>query len=293
MNDNLLLELISKLSSEALAYFFPGYKKEEEYDIDLDIPSPSCMMEADEDTAERCMFSIGSLPEESISDKCFSDEDWDNESPAPLLSKQIFYKEERVSKSETKEIGIVHKSKRMLRGIVGEPDIKDQALDPKTQALLDEIKALQKKYGVTIEEFEAVLSYTVKLSRLRITHHKDIILEDFDRREVKMDTLTKAVFLLYLRHPEGIRYKDLCDHSRELEDIYMSISGRSNMTAMRKSLRDLTDSIMSNSINEKVSKARKAFRDAVDDRVARFYYIDGKQGEAKSIALDRSLVIWE
>ena len=62
---------------------------------------------------------------------------------------------------------------------------------------------------------------------------------------------------------------------------------------MRKSISDLTDSVTSNSINEKVSKTKKAFRDVVDERIAKFYYIDGKQGAVKSIALDRSLVIWE
>ena len=166
-------------------------------------------------------------------------------------------------------------------------------LDPKTKALLDEIEAIKVKYGITIEELEAVLSYRVKLSHLRITHHKEIILDDFDHREVKMDALTKSIFLLYLKHPEGIRYKELCDHRSELEEIYLSISGRSDMDSIRKSIDDLTDPITSNSINEKVSRAKKAFRDVVDVRIARFYYIDGRQGAAKRIALDRSLVIWE
>ena len=166
-------------------------------------------------------------------------------------------------------------------------------LDPKTKALLDEIEAIKVKYGITIEELEAVLSYRVKLSHLRITRHKEIILDDFDHREVKMDALTKSIFLLYLKHPEGIRYKELCDHRSELEEIYLSISGRSDMDSIRKSIDDLTDPITSNSINEKVSRAKKAFREVVDVRIARFYYIDGRQGAAKRIALDRSLVIWE
>ena len=55
---------------------------------------------------------------------------------------------------------------------------------------------------------------------------------------------------------------------------------------------DLCDPL-NNSINEKVSKVKKAFRDAVNDRVARFYYIDGEKGTAKRIALDRDYVIWE
>ena len=137
-----------------------------------------------------------------------------------------------------------------------------------------------------------MLSYKVKLSRLRITRRKEIILDDFDLREVRMDTLTKAVYLLFLKHPEGIRFKELSDHSAELEKIYKSVTGRTDMDAIRRSIGSLVDPL-DNSINEKVSKAKKAFRNVVDDRIARFYYIDGKQGAAKGIALDRSLVVWE
>lgn len=176
---------------------------------------------------------------------------------------------------------------------IPEPPVLEMVLEPRTLALLDEIDALQRKYGVTIEELELALSYKIKLSRLRITSRYEIILDDFDHIEVKMGTLAKAVFLLYLKHPEGIRYKNLIDHQLELEQIYTSISDRSNLEAMQKSISDLTDPITSNSINEKVSKVKKAFLDAMDDRVARFYYIDGKPGEAKKIALQRSLVIWE
>lgn len=176
---------------------------------------------------------------------------------------------------------------------IPEPPVPEMVLEPRTLALLDEIDALQRKYGVTIEELELALSYKIKLSRLRITSRYEIILDDFDHTEVKMGTLAKAVFLLYLKHPEGIRYKDLIDHQLELEQIYTSISDRSNLEAMQKSISDLTDPITSNSINEKVSKVKKAFLDTMDDRVARFYYIDGKPGEAKKIALKRSLVIWE
>lgn len=174
-----------------------------------------------------------------------------------------------------------------------EPSTNELDIDPKTKALIEEIEAIQRKYDVTIEELEAALAYRVKLSHLRITRHHTIILDDFDYQEVKMDSLTKTVFLLYLKHPEGISYKNLVDYRAELEDIYMSISGRSDLEGIRKSVDDLTTPLLSNSINEKVSKVKKAFRDLVDDRVARFYYIDGKQGTAKSIALDRSLVIWE
>ena len=78
-----------------------------------------------------------------------------------------------------------------------------------------------------------MIAFRVKLSRLRITEKKAIVLEDFDHKEVKMDTLTKAVFLLYLKHPEGIRYKELSDYQQELEEIYSSITGREDLDSIR------------------------------------------------------------
>lgn len=94
--------------------------------------------------------------------------------------------------------------------------------------------------------------------------------------------------MLYLKHPEGIRYKELSDYQWELEKIYSSITGRDDLDSIRKSVADLCDPL-NNSINEKVSKVKKAFRDAVDDRVARFYYIDGKKERPRGSPLTVTL----
>lgn len=48
-----------------------------------------------------------------------------------------------------------------------------------------------------------------------------------------------------------------------------------------------------NSINEKCARIRGAFVGEFDDYMAKYYYIDGKRGEVKKIALPRDLVIWE
>ena len=173
-----------------------------------------------------------------------------------------------------------------------ERPVADLELDERTKAIMEEFDALMKKYGLSVDEVEILLARRVKLSRLHITEKNEILLVDFDHREVKMDTLTKAVFYLYLRHPEGIRYKELSDHQQELEEIYSSITGREDLGSIRKSVEGLCDPL-NNSINEKVSKVKKAFRDVVNDRVAKFYYIDGEKGTAKRIALDRDYVLWE
>lgn len=172
-------------------------------------------------------------------------------------------------------------------------DEPDSDLDPMVMERISMVERILNKNGITLEDIEEYLKYHIELSRLRITRRYDIILEDFGQKEVKMDPLTKTLFILYLKHPEGIRFKHLQAYRNELEGIYTSLTGRSDMEGIRKSICDLTETVTNNSANEKASKVKRAFRNLVDDRVAKFYYIDGKQGAAKSIALDRSLVIWE
>ena len=305
----MLDNILSALSEDAIRYFFPGYTvtKKDKVAEEADLGISSGNREEDlgrrfrgagleEKTYREIILPVCDRKDDASSQFQFEDEvEEDVDFPTQSQEVSIPSKEsaELIFREQGSADSLLIGSKRALRKTVHEYGTVEPEVDPKTKAIIDEIEALKVKYGITIEELEAVLSYNVKLSHLRITRHKAIILDDFDCQEVKMDTLTKSVFLLFLKHPEGIRYKDLCDHRSELESIYMSISGRSNLESMRKSISDLTDSVTSNSINEKVSKAKKAFRDVVDERIAKFYYIDGKQGAAKSIALDRSLVIWE
>ena len=264
-------KIISLLSADAMKYFFPGYSA----------------MESDFNEIRFRIHDSGKVAHRAEKTHDYLSED---KQASPAKSRERYSHKFKLESSLLFETEEFPDDEFFPAAPAAESECD---LDPKTKALLDEIEAIKVKYGITIEELEAVLSYRVKLSHLRITRHKEIILDDFDHREVKMDALTKSIFLLYLKHPEGIRYKELCDHRSELEEIYLSISGRSDMDSIRKSIDDLTDPITSNSINEKVSRAKKAFREVVDVRIARFYYIDGRQGAAKRIALDRSLVIWE
>lgn len=272
-------KIIRLLSADAMRYFFPGYSAMESisHEIRFRIHDSAKVAHRAEKTHDYLSEDKKVSPSE-------------DKQASPAKSRERYSHKFKLESSLLFETEEFPDDEFFPAAPAAESEFD---LDPKTKALLDEIEAIKVKYGITIEELEAVLSYRVKLSHLRITRHKEIILDDFDHREVKMDALTKSIFLLYLKHPEGIRYKELCDHRSELEEIYLSISGRSDMDSIRKSIDDLTDPITSNSINEKVSRAKKAFREVVDVRIARFYYIDGRQGAAKRIALDRSLVIWE
>lgn len=135
------------------------------------------------------------------------------------------------------------------------------------------------------------LKNQVKYSRLTITKEMAVMLTDYNK-EVKMEPLTKAVYLLFLKHPEGIAFKYLPDYRNELAEIYSMIKplGLNDRTA--KSIEDVTNPLQ-NSINEKCSRIKAAFQSVVDTSLVDQYYITGKGGEIKRITLPRKLVVWE
>ena len=131
-----------------------------------------------------------------------------------------------------------------------------------------------------------------RLSRLVITKDYRLLLPDYNDMEIKMEPLVKAVYLLFLAHPEGILFKHLPDYREELTEIYVKLKPYGLSERVVQSIEDVTNPML-NSINEKCARIRGAFVGQFDDHMARHYYIDGPRGEAKKISLPRDLVVWE
>lgn len=140
--------------------------------------------------------------------------------------------------------------------------------------------------------YENKLKNQVKLSRLTITKDYAIILSDYENKEVKMEPLVKAVYLLFLNHPEGISFKSLPSYRDELTEIYLRLRPNVINNQAIRSIEDVTNPFL-NSINEKCSRIRAAFLAEVEASLADNYYIVGKSGKQKKIPLSRSLVVWE
>ena len=138
---------------------------------------------------------------------------------------------------------------------------------------------------------EEKLKNQIKLSKLTITKDYTLLLSDYNK-EVKLEPIVKAVYLLYLNHPEGIAFKYLPDHRKELADIYQKIKPFGLTDRAIRSIEDVTNPLL-NSINEKCSRVRAAFLPLVDASLLDQYIIIGKSGEAKKIDLPRNLVVWE
>jgi hypothetical protein len=175
-------------------------------------------------------------------------------------------------------------------------DPRDKADRERIDILADEIRQRIKQLQlIGVEDFvikKLILLPEPKLSVLRITKEFCIILPDYNNMEISMSTLSKVVYFFYLRHPEGLRFKELIDYREELLRIYYCLSNRADLDKMSQSIDEIVDSTR-NSINEKCSRIRSAFVSRFNDDLAKNYYITGGCGYAKHISLDRSLVIDE
>ena len=138
---------------------------------------------------------------------------------------------------------------------------------------------------------EEKLKNQVKLSKLTITKDYKVLLSDYNK-ELEMEPLVKAVFILFLKHPEGIAFKYLPDFRKEMAEIYQKIKPFGLTDRAIRSIEDVTNPLL-NSINEKCSRIRSIVMSVVEPSLADQYYIKGKSGEAKKIALPRDLVVWE
>lgn len=127
------------------------------------------------------------------------------------------------------------------------------------------------------------------LSPICIDRHYNIFLTDYGNQEVKMSTLPKALYLLFLRYPEGIRFKELYTYKNELYEIYSRITNRSDLSEIRKSIDNLVD-MSQPDINQKCSRIRQAFRKIMDEHIAKHYYITGGRGKPKKISLPPELI---
>ena len=127
------------------------------------------------------------------------------------------------------------------------------------------------------------------MKKLTITKDYCVLLGD---KEIKMEPIVKAVYLLFLKHPEGLVFKELPDYRKELTGIYAGLKPLGLNDRVIQSIEDVTNPLL-NSINEKCSRIKSVFANELDEPMLSKYIVIGKSGEAKKIALPRDIVVWE
>lgn len=163
---------------------------------------------------------------------------------------------------------------------------------------------LLKALGVPLLEELRIEAAKAKLSRLVITKDYRFILEDYNHREVELQPVHKAVYLLFLAHPEGIEFKRLSDYREELTRYYMATAKLMDKEKIIEGVDHLVNPL-DNAINEKCSRIKKVFLDMMDEYTASYYIISSHTQRhvagssriwyqrLKVITLPRELVIYE
>lgn len=128
----------------------------------------------------------------------------------------------------------------------------------------------------------------MSLSRLVVDTQYRIWLTDYNNLEIVMTPLPKALYLFFLKHPEGVMLHNLVDHKKELLSIYERITNSSSTFEIKKRINDMVD-VRKNSLNEKCSRIKEAFVLKMADYIAENYYITGERRGVKKITLTNNL----
>lgn len=110
------------------------------------------------------------------------------------------------------------------------------------------------------------------LSRLRITRDYRFLLMDRGNQEIDLQPVHKAVYLLFLAHPEGIEFKHLADYREELTTYYMRTARMMDKQRIEEGVAHLVDPF-DNAINEKCSRIKSVINGLMDEYSACYYII--------------------
>lgn len=133
---------------------------------------------------------------------------------------------------------------------------------------------LLRAIGAPLLEELRIEAARAKLSRLQITKDYRFFLVDYDNKEVELQPVHKAVYLLFLAHPEGIEFKRLREYREELTRYYMATAKLLDKEKIVEGVDHLVNPL-DNAINEKCSRIKKVFFDMMDEYVASYYIISG------------------
>lgn len=129
--------------------------------------------------------------------------------------------------------------------------------------------------------------------RMSLEIHKDysIHLPECDNEELKLSPVLKSFYFLYLRHPEGIRYEDLCFFQTELTRIYSKILGHVLSPEESKSIKRYTEE--RKMTDQARSKIKAKLRTKLKKENYEPFIIEGKRGDQMKIVLAKDSIKWD
>lgn len=132
----------------------------------------------------------------------------------------------------------------------------------------------------------------VELSPIVFDAQFNIYLPLYPQISIELQPFIKAIYILFLRHPEGIFQKDFSTYSDELKQIYQNISGRMNYSIVNRLIRKISNPT-DNTLNKCISSIRKEFLSKLRIDIAVHYIPSRGNYRVRKIPIDRKLVKFE
>ena len=127
---------------------------------------------------------------------------------------------------------------------------------------------------------------------LYIDRHYRIHTTSFEGRVIPFRPLVQALFILFLKHPEGILLKDRARFQEELEDIYQRVAPHVSPEDRCRRVRRLMD-VQDNSFSENLSVLNATLGRVFPPPQDANYKIRGCNGHPRRIPLSPLQVHWE
>jgi len=187
---------------------------------------------------------------------------------------------------------------------------KDNAIiTPELQRLFDTVNALNLDEGmrqlldISLNRYAQMLGQTGGgLNQLLAGDQPMMLMQPLERvyfnydgklfvgdKRVVLNPICRALYKLFLNHPEGIELPFISNHREELHGYYLNMATHTNREVLVKRINAICDP-RENSINEKLSTINKAFEQLLGKQVSLPYQIVGVRGEAKKINIRREFV---
>lgn len=213
----------------------------------------------------------------------------------------------RVSLPNTEEGGIFSHAIGSMSMPIGEvaslsmEHIDKLHIDPKLRELARRIDAQIKEYqrdngeNILLESIYEDFLYSFsrlekqEISALVVDGGFRIYLKEY-QKEIKMYSFPKAVYIFFLRHPEGIYLKDISDYREELHRIYRTImryDWKDDVTGAKiDNLLDLSNGVL----NQYICRIAESFRKELSSELACHYIVSGKRNEIRRVTLDEAKI---
>jgi hypothetical protein len=128
------------------------------------------------------------------------------------------------------------------------------------------------------------------ISKIKIDKQNKVLLPYF-KKEVELSHLTKSIYFLFLKHPEGINLKELENFKKELLTIYISVSNQLDHDKMIKSVEDVVN-LETKAIYTHLSRIKSAFYKIMDASHANHYVISGNGEENRKVLFNTNAIDW-